>query len=237
MDNRKKAKIYLIISIISGGICILSWVLWAYFIFQGMLFQYKNLSFIIFISFGIGGFIASLASNQYKKLHAGIVGEDETTDMLLSLPHTYKVLSNISIEHNGKKSEIDSLVISPRGICIIETKNYSGTLYGHEEDNEWIQKKTSRGGNIYEKSIRNPIKQAKRQAYILSGLLKDKLHIHCWIDTYVFLVSAESMISSSQVLTDKKDLLYEIQEVSGKENALNDNQIQKMIDYFYSQSE
>ena len=39
----------------------------------------------------------------------------------------------------GKTSQIDHVVINPRGVFVIETKNYSGRIYGSENQLEWTQ--------------------------------------------------------------------------------------------------
>lgn len=44
-------------------------------------------------------------------------------------------LENISTEH----TEIDVLALSPQGIYVFEMKNYSGYIYGSEQDQHWTQ--------------------------------------------------------------------------------------------------
>lgn len=49
-----------------------------------------------------------------------------------------RVLRNVYIPtRNGKTSEIDLILISPNGIFVIESKNYTGIIYGSSEDYRW----------------------------------------------------------------------------------------------------
>lgn len=70
------------------------------------------------------------------------------------LPEDYVVLNNVLIQKGERSSQIDHLVISPCGIFVIETKYYSGLIFGREDYDEWTQ-------NIYGHKSRfyNPIKQ------------------------------------------------------------------------------
>ena len=40
------------------------------------------------------------------------------------------VINNLTLEKDGKSSQIDHIVINPRGVFVIETKNYKGQIYG-----------------------------------------------------------------------------------------------------------
>ena len=71
--------------------------------------------------------------SRYKKLNSGIKGEENTQKLLSNLPDSYIVKSNIPLIHEGKRTEIDNLIISERGLVIVETKNYSGRLSGSSD--------------------------------------------------------------------------------------------------------
>jgi len=73
------------------------------------------------------------------------------------------LLTNIEISYDGKKAEMDSVVVSKFGVFIFEVKNYSGQLIGDEDDYEWQKIKITDAGNMYAKQVKNPIRQLKRQ--------------------------------------------------------------------------
>lgn len=57
-----------------------------------------------------------------------------------TIPGLQYVINNLILEvEEGKTSQIDHIVINKRGIFVIETKNYSGMIYGTENQLEWTQ--------------------------------------------------------------------------------------------------
>ncbi|MBQ7582962.1 MAG: NERD domain-containing protein [Lachnospiraceae bacterium] len=115
------------------------------------------------------------------------------------------LLTNVGIFTDGKETELDNVIINTKGIFIIEVKNYSGQLIGDEEDAEWIKNKVTEAGYLYQKTVRNPIRQVKRQEYLMSKLLKDN-GIHVWIKGYVFLLERNSPVKSAYILDTQKDI-------------------------------
>lgn len=232
MDNKKNKKICLIVFFLLGIVLFIG--IGKYF------FDYRHqnrmifiiLLTILFMILVVIGFVflglKSIRLIQSRKLNAGIKGEEKLRDILSFLPSSYKKFFNIEINHNNQQCEIDSLIISTRGICIVEVKNYKGYLFGEENDVQWTHQKVSTKGNTYETTVRNPIKQANRQAYILSQLLKDN-NIKCWIDTFVFIMGCQCDVDSNKVFTDMRDLLDKIEE-TGKNNALKDRDIDNIIE-------
>ncbi|MBQ7769885.1 MAG: NERD domain-containing protein, partial [Clostridia bacterium] len=41
------------------------------------------------------------------------------------------VINDLILMNDGKTTQIDHMVINPRGVFVIETKNYSGEIYGN----------------------------------------------------------------------------------------------------------
>lgn len=175
--------------------------------------------FTLFIVCIISFAIFQYCFKRYKILKSGLKGERATQKTLLKLPADYTILSNVSIKYEDKVAEIDNLILSPKGIVIVETKSYKGTLRGKEEDSEWSFTKISNQGKEYTSSIKNPLKQAKRQTYILSQILKEN-NINCWIDSYVYILESQCYVGSEKIFLDERSLIHKIVS-SGKENALN----------------
>lgn len=72
-----------------------------------------------------------------------------------------KFLFNIYIpKDNGDTTEIDLLMISTKGIFAFESKNYSGWIFGDEENNNWYQTLPI-GRRSRKETFYNPIKQNK----------------------------------------------------------------------------
>ncbi len=70
---------------------------------------------------------------------------------------------------------------------------------------EWIKNKITSAGYFYQKKVKNPIRQVKRQVYILSTYLR-QYGIDTWIMGYVFLVERNSPVESDHVLESQRDI-------------------------------
>lgn len=101
-------------------------------------------------------------------------GENKVSFILHSLPEDFLVLDDVIIPDQitdpNKKytTQIDHVVVSPFGIFVIETKNYSGWIFGKEKSERWKETfKTTDGHFFY-----NPVKQNWGHAYALAEHLK-----------------------------------------------------------------
>lgn len=145
------------------------------------------------------GFHEWLFIPEYKR--EGIRGEKAAARAIESiLREGDRLITNVGIEYDGKPAELDIVVANKYGVFIIEVKNYSGVIVGGEDDYEWIKYKTTRAGNTYLKTVKNPIKQVKRQVYILANYF-DYFGVRVWVRGYAILLHGNSPVESSYVLT------------------------------------
>lgn len=83
-----------------------------------------------------------------------------------------KALRNIYIpKDNGETTEIDLVFITAKGIYVIESKNYSGWIFGDEKSMYW----TAMLPNGEKNQFYNPIKQNKTHIKWLSQYLKNEI--------------------------------------------------------------
>lgn len=85
------------------------------------------------------------------------------------LPEGYVVLNDVYLPlPNGTTTQIDHIVVSPYGIFVVETKNYSGWIFAEADAKVWTQ-------TIYHKksTFQNPI----RQNYLHVCAIADNLGI------------------------------------------------------------
>ncbi len=101
----------------------------------------------------IGAFILSFSKVK------GFLGETSVRMLLLRLDtENYKVLNDILLRRkSGRTTQIDHIVVSRYGVFVIETKNYSGWIFGKEGDKYWMQTLNKRTKNKFF----NPIFQNK----------------------------------------------------------------------------
>lgn len=219
MNNKQKRDLFGFLSILfgiplGGGIVSLCYMWYQStqqmdaILFSKTILPYWPIAMVLVAGFNI-------CFNQYRKYNTGIVGEEKTQAVLSSLPSNYHCFYNVPVSYGDKLSELDNLIISKNGIVIVETKNYAGRVYGNENDPFWNQTKVSAKGYTYENQIKNPVKQMKRQVYILSKILKDH-DISCRIKGYVYMANHNCSTNSDLVFTNKNDLLYTIKSTQSK---------------------
>lgn len=115
-------------------------------------------------------------------------------------------ICNFEFSVDGREAECDILVVNTNGIFIFEVKNFSGSLFGCETDDIWEKVKESDSGNLYSKEIKNPIKQVRRQIWLLKELLGSYGIYNFRIDGYVLLVNANPHDESEYILTDLSEV-------------------------------
>ena len=173
------------------------------------------LLFLVFFAF-VTFLIIKAGAGESPQRRAGRLGERVATTIIGEVLNEDDALfTNVEIFADGKQTELDNLIVNSHGIYIIEVKNYSGELYGTKEDYEWLQSKMTPGGNFYQKSVKNPIKQVTRQVYIMSRFLKEN-GIDAWVEGYVFLLEHNSPVTDSCILNTQKEIAYAIHTDSRK---------------------
>lgn len=137
---------------------------------------------------------------------AGRYGEMAAADRIKSiLCEDDRLFTNVEISFEDRPAELNNVIVNRFGVFIIEVKNYKGRLCGNEEDYEWTKYKDDGYGNIFKKSVRNPIKQVKRQVFILAKYL-DNHGSRVWVEGYVLLMQDNSPVESNYVLSDMEDI-------------------------------
>ncbi|MEQ2769458.1 nuclease-related domain-containing protein [Faecalibacillus intestinalis] len=171
--------------------------------------------------------LLSLSSDEDQKRIAGKEGELQAKKILNHyLNENDLLLNNVNISIHGRNTELDYVVINNNGIFIFEVKNFSGKLVGNEDDQYWNKYKISRGNKEYIKEIRNPIKQLKREIYLLKEYLK-YYGVDLWIEGYVLFVNMNSPVENEYTVNDKSeidDILH-----LRRNQVLTKNQIEKII--------
>ncbi|MBR6934058.1 MAG: NERD domain-containing protein [Clostridia bacterium] len=167
---------------------------------------------------------AAVPVDEPPEKRAGRQGEKIATEIIKQyLNEEDRLLTNIVVTYKGHMTELDNVVINPRGVYIIEVKNLSGELVGKENDKEWLKVKTTAAGNTYEKTVKNPIAQVKRQIYILANFL-EACGINVWIEGYILFVRGKSPVTSTFVLDDASeidDVIHPEKETVLKKSVMN----------------
>ncbi len=147
---------------------------------------------------------SDIDSREQKQ--AGNIGEMiAVKDIKYVLRTDDRLFTNVRIEYNGKPAELDNVIVNKYGVFIIEVKNYAGDVYGKENDPKWIQRKTTAAGYIYEKEVTNPVRQVKRQIYILASYLRHN-GANVWVRGYAIMIHGNSPVESESILKSVRDI-------------------------------
>jgi hypothetical protein len=87
---------------------------------------------------------ASKQKSKVTSTRIGELGEHKINIQLDQLPKSCKYISDIMILNAKSRSgysQIDHVIISPYGLFVIETKNYSGEIKGERKDKQWTVNK------------------------------------------------------------------------------------------------
>lgn len=173
------------------------------------------------VIFFISGDRNSQDEEQERRL-AGKRGEEVVTAEIESVKRKDDYLfTNVEISFNNSETECDNIIVNNFGVFIIEVKNYSGSLSGHENDDEWVECKY-----FEEKNVKNPIKQVRRQIDILSKRLKNN-GLRAWIDGYVIFIHDNSPVNSKYIIPFKRAEIDRVIHTQGK-NKLTNEQVEKI---------
>ena len=116
-------------------------------------------------------------------LYKGLNGEEYVSQQLKLYEGKYKVLENIVIESNdsqGETSEVDTYIITDKGLVVAEVKNY-----GNENqrlhitsDGRWVIEDIH-NGHVLRRFDKSPIEQNARHCLAIERLLKQELGEDC----------------------------------------------------------
>ena len=116
------------------------------------------------------GFVWGKLDSRIK----GTKGEKRVSSVLNKLDKSkYKILNDVLVRAKDKTVQIDHIVVSIYGIFVIETKNYSGNIYGDGYKDKWTQY-IGREKNLFQNPLRQNYGHYKTIADLLN-ISDDKL--------------------------------------------------------------
>ena len=152
----------------------------------------------------------------------GINGEREVNNYLYHLSKEDEYLfTNILLPlKNGCTTEIDTLLITRKGIFCIEIKNWKGYIEGDDYSKHWIQKYKPFSSTY--KQLHNPVKQNENHCFVIERLLKNEFNVE---NVVIFL-----KIKNRRNLHSR--FIYELNEFIEYFNSLPNNIINKEDVFF-----
>jgi hypothetical protein len=119
----------------------------------------------------VGHFIKIRENRREQRfVEAGLKGEITVTQRLQEvLGNDTYILNDVTVKGGRRRAQIDHLVISPKAIFVIETKNWRGAVSGDEKERRWIQVRQPGDKPV---SVSNPIIQNRQHVEALAGFLR-----------------------------------------------------------------
>jgi len=121
--------------------------------------------------------INKFENNEDNPLHAGTRGENKVIDELLKLDEHYHILCGVRIElpyyvtynrqKNLKSAQMDLVVVCPKGVFMIEVKNWSNS-YVQNNDGLNPYEQTDRAGRVLWIALQDVIKNIRVTNVLLS---------------------------------------------------------------------
>lgn len=122
-----------------------------------------------------------------------------------------KFLFNLYVpRNNGKTSEIDVIMFHPKGLFVIESKNYSGWIFGNESNKQWTQTLPVGRGRSHKERFYNPIMQNATHIRAIRKYIDDTIPIHSVIAFSDNCTLKDVAVKSNVIVTYYSDLLREI---------------------------
>lgn len=97
----------------------------------------------------------------------------------------FHLLNDITLPFQDGTTQIDHILVSTKGVFVIETKNYSGWIFGNKKSAQWMQV-IYRVKNKFQNPIRQNYKHVKAIQNLAGFLPKKQIH-----SIVVFTGSAE----------------------------------------------
>lgn len=141
----------------------------------------------------------------------------------------YRILINLYVpKEDNTTSEIDLVLITTKGIFVIECKNYSGWIFGNENQRMWTQTLPS-GRYCHKEHFYNPVMQNYTHIKYLKKIIVDDVLIKSIV---VFSDNCEF----KNVKANNSNVIQEYQLVSLMESQISSlpNILKKeKVDYYY----
>lgn len=140
------------------------------------LFCFGSIAIVIFSVGILLGFLIRTGYRSRIRLRQN-QGEASVRKLIISsfyAPH-YHLLNNITIPFEDGTSQIDHILISTKGIFIIETKHYSGWIFANAKSKYWTQV-MYRVKNQFQNPLHQNYKHLKAIENLLDFLPNEQIH-------------------------------------------------------------
>ncbi|MCM1048404.1 MAG: NERD domain-containing protein [Clostridiales bacterium] len=136
---------------------------------------------------------------------------------------------------DGTTTEIDVILIHSSGIFVIESKNYSGWIFGNEKDKMWTQTLRSNGGKVQKKHFYNPIMQNNAHLKWLKTIVGKNVPVYSLIAFSERCTLKNVTLESTDIVVINRQHIYESVKYMGNRSiqALSKMDIDRIYEMLY----
>lgn len=214
--NNHKILVLLILQVFMGVAPVLMLISFVGF----KMYEKKPLAIVFIILIFLCNTAYIILARQYNILNSGRRGEKLLYKTVKKLSGGNIIFCNLPVRYKRGRSEVDALIISPKGIITVEVKNHSGTIQGSWKDEKWIQRKHYKEKTT-EIDMDNPLKQMRRQRDIVKSILNAEGE-NVWIDSVLFFSNTSAKLrlnlrESDIVCLGSHELVKVLESYEGRE--------------------
>lgn len=145
--------------------------------------------------------VISEIDKEIAILQKGISGEEYVNEQLRLYEGKYKILQNIvleSVDSQGNTSEVDTYIITDKGLVVAEIKNYGNEnqRLHISNDGRWVIEDVH-NGNILRRIDHSPVEQNTRHCLAVERLLEKEFGENCNIPVIPVIFIANNKVSIS----------------------------------------
>lgn len=148
-----------------------------------------------------------------------------------------KFLFNVYIpKDNEQTTEIDVLMISKKGIFVFESKNYSGWIFGSQNQKNWYQTlPVGKGRKSSKEHFLNPIMQNRLHIKCLKAFLNKDVPIHSVVVFSDRCTFKGVDVKSDEKVIHREDVFATVTSISKKAetDCLTEMEIKEIFDKLY----
>lgn len=207
---------------------IISIIIFIFLLFGVFVMSTNTYTLIVFFCI-IGAFYTLFLLNASKI--KGKIGEYITQKVIESYceKRGYRYLYDIMIENEKvKTSQIDHLIITKKGIAVIETKFHSGTIYGSEYNKNWTYIVRDDKNKKHKNSYHNPLMQNYGHIEALKKVIDEDIQFYN-IVLYIDNVNLKKCEVSNRF--SKVGYTYDLNSIIEQFDLISDKEISKLKSY------
>ena len=165
-------------------------------------------------------------SNEYKGKEAERRVENTICEIMTSIEDSYLINNVILPSGNERTLEFDHILLTKRGIFVFETKSLGGTIYGNEDDEQWVHFMGE--NNEQEYWFYNPIKQNETQVRVLHRFLdRNDIPIYSCV---VFDDGDISKIDCDRAITTYELDKFIFDRIQDSDDVIDSTEVRKLFD-------